>query len=62
MLKRKKKTIELSLINDQLKLIGSCVKSEHFKDFYSAKSYISLEREVKIKTQPTKENLAAIYR
>ena len=40
--KRRKKTIELSLINDQLKLIGSCVKSEHFKDFYSAKSYISL--------------------
>lgn len=26
----------------QMKLIGSCIKSDHFKDFYNAKSYIQL--------------------
>ena len=53
-LKRRIRTTENILICDELSLIGGCVKSEHFKDFYNAKSYISLEREVLIKTQPIK--------
>lgn len=39
------------MVADQLKLIGVCVKSENYKDFYEAKSYLSLEREIDIKTQ-----------
>ena len=30
------------LIAIEMKLIGSCIKSDHFKDFYLAKSYIQL--------------------
>jgi len=41
----------------QIKLIGSCIKSDHFKDFYNAKSYIQLEREVTIKTENIKEEI-----
>lgn len=40
-----------------MKLIGSCIKSDHFKDFYNAKSYIQLEREVFIKTEAIKEDI-----
>ena len=40
-----------------MKLIGSCIKSDHFKDFYNAKSYIQLEREVTIKTENIKEEI-----
>lgn len=29
---------------DQIKLIGVCVKSDHYKDFYEAKSYLALDR------------------
>ncbi len=43
------------LVADEIKLIGGCIKSDHFKDFYHAKSYIQLEREVNIKTQSIKE-------
>ena len=49
--KRRKKLTEHFLISDQLRLIGSCVKTDHYKDFYQAKSYLSLEREVLIKTE-----------
>lgn len=30
------------LIAYEVKLIGSCIKSDHFKDFYNAKSYLQL--------------------
>lgn len=40
--KRKIKIMEHCLVSDQLRLIGSCVKTEHYKDFYQAKSYLSL--------------------
>jgi hypothetical protein len=45
------------LIAYEMKLIGSCIKSDHFKDFYNAKSYIQLEREVSIKAQGVKEEI-----
>lgn len=38
-------------------MIGSCIKSDHFKDFYSAKSYLQLEREIAIKTETIKEEI-----
>jgi hypothetical protein len=33
----------------QINLIGGCIKSDHFKDFYNAKSYLQLDREINIK-------------
>ena len=47
--------IQLSFMKNELmtyemRLIGGCIKSDHFKDFYNAKSYIQLEREVSITT------------
>lgn len=48
--KRRTKFAENQIISDQFKLIGVCVKSDHYKDFYDAKSYLALEREVAIKT------------
>ena len=41
--------IQLSFMKNELmtyemRLIGGCIKSDHFKDFYNAKSYIQLER------------------
>lgn len=40
--KRDLRIVENQNIADQIKLIGVCVKSEHYKDFYEAKSYITL--------------------
>ena len=45
------------MIAYQFKLIGSCIKSDHFKDFYNAKSYLQLAREIKIKTQQVREEI-----
>ena len=47
--------IQLSFMKNELmtyemRLIGGCIKSDHFKDFYNAKSYIQLDREVSITT------------
>lgn len=57
-----KEKVELIFLKNELmahavKLIGSCIKSDHFKDFYNAKSYIQLEREVSIKTESIKEEI-----
>ena len=32
------------LIAFEMRLIGNCIKSDHFKDFYLAKSYLQLDR------------------
>lgn len=45
------------MIAYQFKLIGGCIKSDHFKDFYNAKSYLQLGREIKIKTQAVREEI-----
>lgn len=45
------------IMADQFKLIGSCIKSDHFKDFYNSKSYLQLEREVFIKTQVIRQDI-----
>jgi hypothetical protein len=52
--KRAFKFTQNLLIAHEIKLIGNCVKSDHFKDFYNAKSYLSLGREISIKTQAVK--------
>ena len=30
----------------QLQLIGNCIKSDNFKDFYTSKSFLSLPRQI----------------
>jgi hypothetical protein len=34
----------------QLQLVGNCIKSDNFKLFYSSKVYLSLPRQLSIKT------------
>lgn len=34
------------MVANQLAFIGGCVKSDHFKDFYSSRSYLLLSREI----------------
>ena len=48
--KRKINIIQHKFLSDQVRLIGSCVKTDHYKDFYQAKSYLPLEREILIKS------------
>ena len=43
-LKRTLKCCQHSNVANALKLVGACVKSDHFKDFYTAKTYLTLER------------------
>ena len=50
-------SIQHTNIAHQVSSIGSCVKSDHFKDFYEAKSYLSLQREIEIKTMTTRKLL-----
>ena len=55
--KRGIKLVEHEMIYDQILLIGSCVKSDHYKDFYTSRTYLSLEREVQIKTEQLRTQL-----
>lgn len=41
-------------------LIGSSVKTEHIKDFYSSKTYVSLYREVAILTEKRSKTIAGL--
>ena len=34
----------------EFQLIGNCIKSDNFKDFYTSKSYLALPRQIQIKT------------
>jgi hypothetical protein len=60
--KRVLKLYSNQIIADQLKLIGVCVKSENYKDFYNTKSYLSLEREMEIKTQDWRDHIIKIMK
>jgi hypothetical protein len=40
--KRQLQLMANQMISDQLVLISGCIKSESYKDFYDARSYLSL--------------------
>jgi len=45
-LKKQLKYSQNLLTAYELQLIGKCIKSDNFKDFYTFKSYIELSRQV----------------
>lgn len=62
MLKILSNRIKIGLYNyacfsERRDLIGKCVKSENLKEFYNAKTYQSLYREVDIKTEQSRKNI-----
>lgn len=56
-----KARLELEMMNnleEEKELVGSSVKSENIKEFYNAKTYSSLYREVDIMTEESSKRIS----